>query len=85
MKKDSKNTHETKAINYEPLLSPVIYPTLEDIRIACRTIVNGVQDLTPMLNSAETKQLIGLASKWMFGLREHKKGVIDGMIDELSS
>jgi len=62
----------------------VIYPELKDIRIACRMIANGIDDLTPMLSKEETEQFKSLATKWMFNLRKHQKEVINGMIDELS-
>ena len=67
------------------VLANVIYPQLEDIRIACQMIANGIDDLTPMLSKEETVQFQQLATKWMCGLRRHKKEVIDGMISELSS
>jgi hypothetical protein len=67
-----------------PMLANVIYPELEDIRMACRMITNGIDDLTPMLSKEETEQFKRLASKWMFNLRKHKEDVINGMIEELS-
>ncbi len=76
---------EIKKVLNSPVVTPCIYPTLDDIRIACRTIANGVQDLTPMLNNTETRQLIELTTRWMFKLREHKEEIIDGMLDELNT
>ena len=81
--KDNTTT-PPKGNNANTVLANVIYPQLEDIRIACQMIANGIYDLTPMLSKEETVQFQQLATKWMYGLREHKKEVIDGMISELS-
>lgn len=67
------------------LLANIIYPTLEDMRHACRLVANNLDELTPMLEKEEQQRFKQLASKWMYGLREHKKQVIDGMINELST
>lgn len=77
------NTQKPANCGYT-VLANVIYPQLEDIRIACQMIANGVDELTPMLSKEETVQFQQLATKWMCGLRKHKKEVIDGMISELS-
>lgn len=78
------NPQGTANIADDRVLANVIYPQLEDIRIACQMIANGIDDLTPMLSKEETVQFQQLATKWMYGLRKHKKEVIDGMISELS-
>lgn len=70
--------------NANTVLANVIYPQLEDIRIACQMIANGVDDLTPMLSKEETEQFKRLASNWMYGLRQHKKEVVESMINEVS-
>ena len=82
MQKDNLK-HETPT-DANNVLANVIYPELEDMRKACQMIANGIDDLTPMLSKQETEQFKMLASKWMYGLRKHKKDVIDGMISELS-
>jgi hypothetical protein len=76
-----KNETPTDANN---VLANVIYPELEDMRMACKMIANGIDDLTPMLSKEETEHFKRLASKWMFNLRKHKEDVINGMIEELS-
>ena len=78
------NPQGTANIADDLVLVNVIYPQLEDIRIACRMIANNIDDLTPMLSKEETEQFKLLAHKWMFNLRKHKEDVINGMISELS-
>ncbi|MFA5433158.1 MAG: hypothetical protein WC319_09905 [Candidatus Paceibacterota bacterium] len=87
MYKLKQNTTENAGNGHSlhPMLANVIYPELEDIRIACQMIANGIDDLTPMFSKEETEQFKRLASKWMFNLRKHKDDVIRGMINELSS
>lgn len=78
------NPQSTSNIADDRVCANVIYPQLEDIRIACQMIANGIDGLTPMLSKEETAQFQQLATKWMYGFRKHKKEVIDGMISELS-
>ena len=85
MNKENETSNNSKPMAYDTLLANVIYPTLDDMRHACRLVANNIDELTPMLTKEEQEQFKRLASKWMYGLREHKKQVIDGMIDELSS
>ena len=85
MNKKSKSNNNSKPMAYDTLLASVIYPTLEDMRHACRLVANNIDELTPMLTEQEQEQFKQLATKWMYRLSEHKKQVIDGMIDELSS
>lgn len=82
MTKHSDNT-KTDTCNNN-VLGNVIYPQLEDIRLACSMIANGIDDLTPILSKEEIEQFKLLASKWMFNLQKHKADVINGMINELS-
>jgi len=56
---------------------------LNDIRDACRIIVNDMDGLTPMLSEGETVLFQKLALRWMQGFRKHKKEVIEGMINDL--
>lgn len=41
----------------------IIHPQLEDIRISCKIITNGIDNLTPMLSKEETEQFKRLADK----------------------
>lgn len=49
-----------------------LYPTVEDIRIACETIVNGIDNITPILTTDEIIQFKEIASGWLLKFNEHK-------------
>jgi len=60
---DNKTNINTKG--KESTFINCLYPTLEDIRLCCRVIANGIEDLPLMLSKEDTTQLRNLTTKWM--------------------
>lgn len=82
-KQDSKVTNES-TIGNTCIVIPIDIK-LEDMRMGCKMITDGIDDLTPILSREETDQFKQLAFKFMYNLQKHKNEVIEGMIKELDS
>lgn len=80
-----ENTEFKTSANDQLIVKDILCPQLEDIRIACKMIANNIDELTPMLSKKETVLFQQLATRWMYGLRKHKKEVIEEMFNELNN